>query len=192
MQVQPMADGWGSPYYAQPINTTMTSTEMPINTGGSSWEMEVVGTIPTDNSAEIESLKKKIRQLEQEKKSINDMYVKSVNEYEVSKTKIIQEYEIKIGQLKIDRDNWQKKYNESQREVQRLKQKISTMEIENLRMIEDVKRQLANKCKMEKSEMETRFETDKDEMQDNYEEQIKMLRAENESLMQTYQKSTKD
>ena len=40
--------------------------------------------------------------------------------------------------------------------------------------------------------METRFSTEKDEMQDNTEEQIQMLKAENEGLLQTYQKGTKD
>ena len=40
--------------------------------------------------------------------------------------------------------------------------------------------------------METRFSTEKDEMQDNYEEQIQMLKAKNEGLLQTYQKGIKD
>lgn len=38
------------------------------------------------------------------------------------------------------------------------------MEIENFRMIEDVKREFMNKCKMEKGEMEVRFLSEKDEM----------------------------
>lgn len=185
-------DGWGGPYYVEPTNYSVVTNEMPMEDQGGTWNMEVVGTIPMDNSAEIESLKQRIKTLEEEKKALNDMYQKSVTEYELNKTKIIQDYEIKLGQLKIERDNWQKKYNESQREVQRLKQKISAMEIENLRMIEDVKRELTNKCKMEKGEMEARFSSEKDEMQDNFEEQIQMLRAENEALLQTYQKSTKE
>ena len=97
MQAVPMDDGWGSPYYVQPISTSMATSEIPINDQGQNWNMEVVGTIPLDKSAEIESLKQRIQTLEEEKKSINDMYVKSVTEYEVSKTKINQEYEIKIG-----------------------------------------------------------------------------------------------
>ena len=187
-------DGWGSPYYAEPTSYSMVTNEIPMEDQGGSWSMEVVGTIPTDqnNNAEIQSLKQRILVLEEEKKSLNNMYQKTVTDYELSKTRLMQEYETKIGQLKIERDNWQKKYNESQREVQRLKQKMSAMEIENLRMIEDLKRELSNKCKMEKAEMETRFSTEKDEMQDNFEEQIQMLRAENEGLLQTYQKSTKE
>jgi len=97
MQAVPMDDGWGSPNYVQPISTSMSTSEIPIIDQGQNWNMEVVGTIPIDNSAEIESLKQRIQTLEEETKSINDMYVKSVTEYEVSKTKINQEYEIKIG-----------------------------------------------------------------------------------------------
>jgi len=91
MQAVPMDDGWGSPNYVQPISTSMANIEMPINEQGQNWNMKVVGTIPVDNGAEIESLKQTIQTLEEEKKSINDMYVKSVTEYEVSKTKINQE-----------------------------------------------------------------------------------------------------
>ncbi|XP_067016652.1 golgin subfamily B member 1-like [Acropora muricata] len=192
MQVLPMDDGWGNSYYMQPGSTAMMTSEMPLNDQGQSWEMEIVGTIPVDNSGEIESLKQRILLLEEEKKNIKDMYVKSVTEYETSTTKITQEYEIKIGQLKIERNNWQKKYKDSQREVQRLKQNISTMEVENLRMIEDIKREFTNKCKMEKSEMEVFFSSEKDEMQDNLEEQLQLLRSENEELMQMYQRTTKD
>ena len=192
MQVLPMDDGWGNSYYMQPGSTAMVTSEMPLNDQGQSWEMEIVGTIPVDNSGEIESLKQRILLLEEEKKNINDMYVKSVTEYETSITKITQEYEIKIGQLKIERNNWQKKYKDSQREVQRLKQNISTMEVDNLRMIEDIKRQFTNKCKMEKSEMEAFFSSEKDEMQGNLEEQLQLLRSENEELVQMYQRTTKD
>ncbi|XP_015770883.1 PREDICTED: golgin subfamily B member 1-like [Acropora digitifera] len=192
MQVLPMDDGWGNSYYMQPGSTAMVTSEMPLNDQSQSWEMEIVGTVPVDNSGEIESLKQRILLLEEEKKNINDMYVKSVTEYETSTTKITQEYEIKIGQLKIERNNWQKKYKDSQREVQRLKQNISTMEVENLRMIEDIKREFTNKCKMEKSEMEAFFSSEKDEMQDNLEEQLQLLRSENEELMQMYQRTTKE
>lgn len=38
------------------------------------------------------------------------------------------------------------------------------MEIENFCMIEDLKREFLNKCKMEKVEMEIRFFIEKDEM----------------------------
>ena len=115
-------DGWGGPYYVEPTNYSVVTNEMPMEDQGGTWNMEVVGTIPMDNSAEIESLKQRIKTLEEEKKALNDMYQKSVTEYELNKTKIIQDYEVKLGQLKIERDNWQKstmspkeKYNDSNR-----------------------------------------------------------------------------